>query len=111
MLTRDEAVAAISEPLDDTNAPKEAGILEAEQARVEVDGRKQYYALRNDWSGYIACWITALILFNAGLTVGVGTEIFSFTDMQSFVTAVTVETFLQIVGMGYIAVKYLFSNN
>lgn len=55
-------------------------------------------------------WITALIAFNSLLAILVGTGCLDFTQMQWFITAVTVETFLQVVGLGYVAAKYLFSN-
>lgn len=110
MITRDEALKGLTEQIVDESPPKDKEIADAESARVEIDGRKQYFALRRDWSAYISCWISALIIFNGALTVGVGSGWLRFDDMQWFVTAVTVETFLQIVGMGYIAVRFLFSH-
>lgn len=110
MITRDEAIKEITSSAAEHSNPKDDELEDAESARVEIDGRKQYFALRSDWSGYIACWISALILFNGGLTVGVGSGLMNFDNMEWFVTAVTVETFLQIVGMGYIAVQFLFSH-
>lgn len=110
LITRDEAIKEITDGTEDVSNPKDAELEHAESARIEADGRKKYFQLRSDWSAYIACWISALIIFNGGLTVGVGSGWLNFQDMQWFVTAVTVETFLQIVGMGYIAVKFLFSH-
>lgn len=110
MISRDEALAGITNATADVNQLKDHEIADAEAARVEVDGRKQYFKLRTDWSFYISCWISALIIFNSALAVGVGTGWLNFIEMKWFITAVTVETFLQIVGMGYIAVKFLFSH-
>lgn len=110
MITRDQALEGLTEQPADESLPKAREIADAESARVEVDGRKQYFVLRSDWSGYIASWISALIIFNGALTVGVGSGWLQFENMQWFITAVTVETFLQIVGMGYIAVRFLFSH-
>lgn len=110
MITRDEALRDLTEQPSNESLPKSREIANADSARVEIDGRKQYFALRSDWSGYIACWISALIIFNGGLAVGVGSGWLQFDNMQWFITAVTVETFLQIVGMGYIAVRFLFSH-
>lgn len=110
MITRDQAIDGITDVAKDTSVRKDAGIETGELTRVEIDGRKQYFTLCTDWSGYIACWISALIIFNGGLAIGVGTDFLNFDEMQWFITAVTVETFLQIVGMGYIAVKFLFSH-
>lgn len=111
MITRDEALKEMTQSASAESEPKEDELEDAQSARIEADGRRKYFALRSDWSGYIASWISALILFNAGLTIGVGAGLMNFDNMEWFVTAVTVETFLQIVGMGYIAVKYLFSDS
>ncbi len=86
MITRDQALEGLTDQPADESVPKSREIADAEAARVEVDGRKQYFALRSDWSGYIACWISALIIFNSALTVGVGTGWLQFEKMQWFVT-------------------------
>lgn len=84
----------------------------AEKTResIENDGREKFYALRNKWSSWIIFWISALICFNAALTVLVGLGALDFQNYEWFITVVTVETFLQIVGMGYIAVRFLFQD-
>lgn len=82
----------------------------ADMERVEIDGKRKYYKLREKWSGWIIKWITGLILFNCSLAVAVGLGKLDFLKYEWFITIVTVETFLQIVGMGYVAVKFLFSD-
>ncbi|WP_413207610.1 hypothetical protein [Rhodospirillum sp. A1_3_36] len=77
---------------------------------IERAGRKDFFELRKTWSCWIIGWITALIGFNIVLTLCIGFSWLNFKEYEWFITAVTVETFLQIVGMGYIAVKYLFSD-
>ncbi|NVK16332.1 MAG: hypothetical protein HWE35_19350 [Rhodobacteraceae bacterium] len=76
---------------------------------IEVKGRGDYFALRKCWSWALLIWISLLIVFNAALTVAVGRKWLTF-DAEWFVTAVTVETFLQVVAMGFVAVNYLFSD-
>ena len=76
---------------------------------MEVDGRREFFRMRRIWSGFIIFWISTLILLSAGITLGVGLKWIDYSRMQWFITAVTAETFLQIVGMGYVAVKFLFS--
>lgn len=83
----------------------------AERARVKLRGLRGFFKLRKKWSKWIIIWISSLIGFNIALTAFVGWKWMSFVDHEWFVTAVTVETFLQIVGMGYVAVKFLFSNS
>lgn len=94
----------------ETSARKSAGVAIGEAERVELDGRKSFFDLRKNWSCWIIAWISILILFNIALTGLVGYGVLDFANYQWFITAITVETFLQIVGMGYIAVRFLFSN-
>lgn len=60
--------------------------------------------------GFPGRFISGLIVFHALLTVLVGAKWLNFDNLQWFITAVTVENFLQVVGMGYVAVKFLFSD-
>lgn len=108
--TRKDAEQSIIDGTQETDADKDSGLDDAEATRVEIDGRKQFFDLRKIWSGWIIFWITALILFNVILTVLVGAGCLSFVQAPWFVTTVTVETFLQVVGLGYVAAKYLFSH-
>lgn len=77
---------------------------------VEAQGRLDYFSLRKHWSCAMIAWITVLVVFNIALTVAVGIGCLVF-EQEWFVTAVTIETFLQIVAMGVVAVNYLFSDN
>lgn len=94
----------------DTSEEKERGILAALAEKVELEGRKNFFQLRSKWSSAIMGWIFILIIFNIGLTISVGVGWLDFDDNRWFLTTVTVETFLQVVGLGYIAVRYLFSD-
>lgn len=109
--TRTQAQGAITDNVSETDEGKDLDLLAAEKVRVEVDGRKQFFKLQKGWSHAIMGWITTLIVFNAALTVLVGAGLLSFAGVPWFVTAVTVETFLQVVGLGYVAARYLFSND
>ena len=77
---------------------------------MEVEGRKQFFNLQKLWSRWIIIWITGLIIFNTILTLLVGSGRLDFKSTPWFVTAVTVETFLQVVGLGYVAARFLFSS-
>lgn len=109
-LTRDDVLKSISEPEHEEDNAKIKAQAEAKLALVEVTGRQQYFALRSRWSWFIIGWITFLIGFNVYLTAMVGRGCWDFSEYEWFITAVTVETFLQVVGMGYIAVRFLFSH-
>lgn len=109
IISREDATNALdsSEPTD--LGQKEA-LADARREAVEIEGRKKFFRLRSRWSWAILSWISVLILFNCGLAVAVGTDWLNFDDNQWFITAVTVETFLQVIGLGFVAVRYLFSS-
>ncbi len=109
--TRTEVRNAITKNVTEEDEGKDDDFLSAEKTRVEIDGRKQFFTLQKGWSNAIMWWISALILFNALLTILVGAGCLDFSKSPWFVTAVTVETFLQVVGLGYVAARYLFSND
>ncbi|OXE37397.1 MAG: hypothetical protein CGW95_01750 [Phenylobacterium zucineum] len=108
--SRAVAQSAIQVEVHETDATKDSDLLAAAKVRVEIDGRKQFFRLQKRWSDSITWWISGLIVFNATLTVLVGAGCLDFSRTPWFVTAVTVETFLQVVGLGYVAARYLFSN-
>lgn len=108
-VSRDAARAAVSGTVS-TDATKDQAILAAESKEVEIGGRKRFFALRTKWSWVIIGWITILILFNCVLAILVGAGTLDFSRYQWFITAVTVETFLQVIALGAIAVRFLFSS-
>ena len=93
-----------------TDPQKRSELADATEKAVEIDGRKRYFLLRDRWSASIVIWISILIAFNIMVTVAVGFKWLDYTGLQWFITAVLVQTFLQIVGLGVVAVKYLFSD-
>jgi len=81
----------------------------SEDEAVELLGRKRFFALRDVWSRWIVGWISASIAMNIVLTILVGLDVLHYEKYQWFINAVTVESFIQVVGLGYVAVRYLFS--
>lgn len=53
-------------------------------------------------------WISCFLLFHIGLTVAVGVGRLDFQQYQWLIPLITVENFLQIVGMGYVVVRFLY---
>ena len=111
MATREEALRDIvAESQEEQNPGKEQGLAAAAAQAVEVIGRRRYFELRDTWSSWIIKWITTLIAFNSFVTVAVGFKWLDYSDYEWFITAVLVQTFLQIVGLGAVAVAYLFKD-
>ncbi|MCH4025248.1 MAG: hypothetical protein LKH76_10090 [Acetobacter fabarum] len=100
--------------LDDDRKERDRGkgheLSDARRETVEVEGRAKFFFMRSIWSWCIIAWISVLIIFNCSLALFIGIGYLDYTKYRWFITSVTVETFLQIVGMGYIAVKFLFSS-
>lgn len=88
-----------------SQADKERAGLER---RVEIEGRQQFFGLRGDWSFWIILWISAQLVFQIVLTGCLGLAWLDFKAYPYFLPIVTIQTFLQIVGMGLIVVNFLY---
>jgi len=53
-------------------------------------------------------WISIQLLFQFVLTAFLGLGLLDFKPYPYFLPLVTIQTFLQIVGMGLIVVKFLY---
>ncbi len=109
----DVSISNVEDRLDKKDEALFDGGAEATELewRIKAKGLREFFDLRKKWSSWIIFWISCLIIFNSGLAVFVGMGVLDFSEYEWFITAVTVETFLQVVGMGYVAVKFLFSDN
>jgi hypothetical protein len=104
-----DAVRATPISLSSESATKQRQLDRSEQEIVELDGRQRFFSLRDTWSRWIIVWISTSILTNVALTFMVGFGILDFQKYGWFINAVTVESFIQVVGLGYVAVRFLFS--
>jgi len=105
-----QARSGITQTPDHRDRQKDRTIKEGEAEQVELEGRRKYFSLRSQWSGAIIRWISVLIAGNILFVTFAGLGWFDFKPYKWLITSVTVESFLQIVGLGYIAVKFLFSD-
>lgn len=80
----------------------------ADRERVELDGRPAFFELRRHWSAALMIWISSFIAFHVGITIAVGLGCLDFLEYQWLIPLITVENFLQIVGMGYVVVRFLY---
>lgn len=73
-------------------------------------GREKYYELRDAWSWFLRWLLTVMVLFQFLITAAIGFGLVDFIEYKTFLYAILVENFLQIVGMALIVVKFLFPN-
>lgn len=78
---------------------------------VEMEGRADYFQLRNKWSHYLIRCLAASITFQFGLVVAVGMHWLDFTGHETFLISVGGEVFVQIAAMCLVATKCLFPPN
>lgn len=81
---------------------------EAEHIKAQTEGLRAYHELRKNWSPYIMGILSVAILFQIVLVSLVGSGLWKFEDNKVFVNTVAAELFLQIAGLGLVAVKCLF---
>jgi hypothetical protein len=75
---------------------------------VELERRRQVLGLRATWSKWLIAWISFLLVFQAGLGVCIGSGLLSFEKHPNVLGFLLGQNFVQIVGMGYVVVKWLF---
>src|SRR6266849_1506039 len=80
----------------------------ARSEKIELDGREQFFELRGLWSFWLILWISFILLFQTGITIAVGAGILNFIEYKWFLPVVIAQSFLQIVGMGVVIVKFLY---
>lgn len=85
--------------------------VKAKDAEVHRKGWENFYKLRNKWSIYLMITLGLMIFFQTALTVAVGLHWLDFTNYKNLIYVVISENFIQIVGMAYIVVEYLFKNS
>ncbi|MBL0725880.1 MAG: hypothetical protein JJW01_02900 [Alphaproteobacteria bacterium] len=86
------------------------GELSFRSNAIEVSGRESFFKLRNRYSWCIIGWITMIIVFHILIVPLIGLGVFNFKDYPSFLNTIMVEDLMQIFGMGFVVVKFLFTN-
>lgn len=83
-------------------------VNQAKAEAMELLGREQFLSLRGNWSLSLIVWISGLLLYQVALAVVVGLGWLDFTKYQWFLPLVVAQNFGQIVGMGYIIIRFLY---
>lgn len=108
----DELLDAVDiSDIDEQDQSLELEYLHAETLATELSGRRKFFQLRSVWSGWIIFWISFLVIANFIVAILVGLGVLDFTNHKWFLISVTAEMFLQVVGLGYVAARFLFSNS
>jgi len=104
----DDVLSGLGSPSTEPPRELKESISQADKEKVELEGRSQFFDLRGRWSIWIIVWISVQLLFQTVLTACLGLGWLDFKAYPYFLPIVTIQTFLQIVGMGLIVVNFLY---
>jgi hypothetical protein len=90
------------------NQDNDFEIQSQKKEQVELDGRKQFFKLRNNWSWFIFGWITSIIVFHVTFVILIGCDVLNFSNQDWIIGATIIEGLLEIIGMGWVVVKFLY---
>jgi hypothetical protein len=88
--------------------PSQDALDRSLETRAHIKGLESFFELRSEWSLFLTLCIGFSLLGQFALAFMIGADLLNFKDYQVFLGAVVVENFLQIAGMGYIVVNFLF---
>lgn len=102
---RTETQTKLQLRLEDRRAEATQTLKERE---TERKGREKYYELREEWSTYLIWLLAVMVGFQIVLVLLIGFGALQYQEYRNFLYAAVVESFLQIVGMCWIVVRFLF---
>lgn len=79
-----------------------------EKKKIDNQGLKDFYFLRKFWSWVVAGYVTISLLFQICLIIFTGLGILKFEGYNNLLALITGENFIQILGLGYIIVNFLY---
>ncbi|MCT4617578.1 MAG: hypothetical protein N4A38_05215 [Candidatus Gracilibacteria bacterium] len=90
-------------------------IYKSKIQEIRADGERDYYELRRQWSTKISSVLYAMVLFQyfilIGVAFGIVFEMFIFEEAKPLLLLIAGENFVQILGLAYIIVKFLYPIN
>lgn len=87
---------------------KDYSDLEAERYQIDTRGLEQYYKLQNGWSWVAGTLLFTMVIAQIAILALVGGGRLNFKEYGVTLNMFMGQSFLQIVGIAYIIVKFLF---
>lgn len=82
--------------------------MSSEEEKIHLDGISAFYMQRKYWSYFIMGAIAVIIVFDITLTAFVGCNILNYEKYSWFLEMVIGKTTLEIFGLAFLVVKFLF---
>lgn len=102
--------ASIQAP-EELNLDQRSKYEEFRKKKIENDCTRDYYTLRKGWSIFIAIVLLLSIAFQVVITILVGKKILDFSNNQILINSIMGENFLQIIGLVYVIINFLYPKN
>ena len=91
--------------------------LESEASRVKISaeteirlkGLQDYYGMRKTWGNFLKLCLSVILVFNILLVIFVGFGLIKYND-EWFLRLVLTTNLADIIGLVYLVVHFLFSN-
>lgn len=82
---------------------------ESSEAGIKLEGLKTYYEMRKVWGDFLKKCLAIILAFNILLVIFVGLGFLKYTD-DWFLRIVLTTNLADIIGLVYLVVNFLFSN-
>ncbi len=82
--------------------------LKAQKEQIEFVGREKFFNLRDRSSDWLISCMTFLIVTHIVMAFFIGWQWLDFQHYPWLMPILILENFLEITGMGYIVVKFLY---
>ncbi len=78
-------------------------------AQIKLQGLQDYYTMRKEWGKFLKICLAIILTFNIILVILVGIGWLKYQD-EWFLRVVLTTNLADIIGLVYLVVKFLFSN-
>lgn len=79
------------------------------EVQIRLDGLKTYFDMRKVWGSFLKNCLMVILGFNILLVIAVGLGLLKYDD-EWFLRIVLTTNLADIIGLVYLVVKFLFSN-
>lgn len=79
------------------------------EVQIRLDGLQKYFEMRSTWGDFLKSCLKVILGFNIVLVIAVGLGLLKYDD-EWFLRIVLTTNLADIIGLVYLVVKFLFSN-
>lgn len=85
-------------------------LKQSSESQIKLEGLSDYYRMRRSWGTFLAVCLGIILAFNISLVIFTGLGFLKYQD-NWFLRIVLTTNLADIIGLVYLVVNFLFSNN